>query len=129
MATNKDLQFENINNDKNIGKVYLAVTNTTPPRRVFVRYDGDINFTYFLNVDPDSFNGINDEARITYPNDFHSENETISFYEMSIPDNIAKKIQLYGTQYGGKKQTRKTKKTRKTKSHKSHKNNNKNKKK
>ena len=50
---------------------------------------------------------------------------------MSIPDNIAKMIQRYGTQYGygGKKQTRKTKKTRKTKSHKSHKNNNKNKKK
>jgi hypothetical protein len=46
-----------------------------------------------------------------------------------IPDNIAKMIQRFGTQYGGKKQTRKTKKTRKTKSHKSHKNNNKNKKK
>lgn len=127
MATNKGLQFENIkSNTENIDNVYLAVTNTTPPRKVFVRYDGNNNFTYFLNIDPNISININDEVQITYPTDFHSENETISFYEMPITDDVAKMIQRFGTQYAGKKQSRKTRKTRKTKSHK---NNNKNKKK
>jgi hypothetical protein len=98
------LQFVDISNTDNIGKVYLTVTNTIPPRKVFVRYDGDNRFTYF--------DLMGNDIAIIYPNDFHSLEETISFYEMPISDDIAKFIQSFGTQYGGKKQSKKNKKSK-----------------
>jgi hypothetical protein len=102
---------DNTDNTDNKGKVYLSVTNTIPPRKVFVRYDGDNRFTYF--------DLMGNDIAVTYPNDFHSPEETISFYEMPISDDIAKVIQRFGTQYGGKKQSKKqSKKNKKSKHHK-----------
>jgi hypothetical protein len=76
---------------KNSGKIYLAVTNTFPPRKIFVCYNNKNNFTYFSTS--------NNNIDVKYPDDFHSINETIQFYEINLPEEIVKYIQSYGSQY------------------------------
>ena len=85
------MNFNQINNYKNYGKIYLGITDTTPSRKIFIRYNNNNNFTYF------SIN--NNNIDVIYPGDFHSIDETIKFYEINLPEEIVKEIQEYGTQY------------------------------
>ena len=85
------MNFEQINNYKNYGKIYLGITNTNPIRKIFIRYNNNNNFTYF------SINHCNIDVK--YPDDFHATNESIQFYEINLPEEIVKEIQKYGTQY------------------------------
>ena len=87
------MNFQQLNNVNNNGKIYLAITDSknNSSRKVFVRYDGNNNFTYFSLV--------NVNIPVIYPIDFHNEHETIEFYEINLPEEIVKNIQNYGTQY------------------------------
>jgi len=86
------MNFNQINNIQNYGKVYLAVIDTNKqPRKVFVKYNNENNFLYFSLANLDIL--------VKYPKDFHDVNETIKFYEINLPDEIIKHIQKYGTQY------------------------------
>lgn len=93
------MNFHTLNNLNNYGKIYLAITDTkknlncikNASRKVFIRYDSSNKFTYF------SLNGSN--ILVIYPNDFHSKNETIAFYEINLPEEMVKNIKSYGTQY------------------------------
>jgi hypothetical protein len=70
---------------KNSGKIYLAVTNTFPPRKIFVCYNNKNNFTYFSTS--------NNNIDVKYPDDFYSINE------INLSEEIVKYIQSYGSQY------------------------------
>ena len=87
------MNFQQLNNVNNNGKIYLAIIDSkhTSNRKVFVRYDCNNNFTYFSL--------INSNIPVIYPIDFHDENETIAFYEINLPEEIVKNIQNFGTQY------------------------------
>ena len=87
------MNFQQLNNVNNNGKIYLAIIDSKHDsnRKVFVRYDGNNNFTYFSLV--------NSNIPVIYPKDFHNENETIAFYEINLPEEIFKNIQNFGTQY------------------------------
>lgn len=82
--------FEELDKER-IGQLYLAVTNTIPPRKTFLRYLGGHFFIYFAIT--------GSEIPIIYPDDVHSENETIDFYPIFLPEDCVKRIQDYGTQY------------------------------
>jgi len=85
------MNFQQINNHNNYGKIYLAINNITPYRKIFVTYNHDIIFTYF------SLNG--QDIPVIYPDDFHGVDESMFFYELKLHADVIKKIQSYGTQY------------------------------
>ena len=85
------MEFQQINNKNNYGKIYLATNNLIPCRKIFVVYNHDIIFTYF------SLNG--QDIPVLYPDDFHGLDDKMLFYELKLPTDVIKKIQSYGTQY------------------------------
>jgi len=85
------MNFQQINNQNNYGKIYLAINNITPYRRIFVTYNNDTIFTYFSL--------LGNEIQVIYPDDFHGSDDIMFFYELKLPDDVIKKIQSYGTQY------------------------------
>ena len=94
----------NFNELKN-GKIYLAVVSSpnSRSRKIFVQYNGDNNFLYY------ALDGT--EMPVSYPDDFHAENETIEFYEMNLPEvvihELNKEFQYGYPETGGKRKTHK----------------------
>jgi len=85
------MEFNKINYPINNGKIYLAISKSEPFRKIFVRYEQDIIFTYF------SIDG--EDIHVLYPDDFHRLDDIMLFYEINLPSELVKKIQSYGTQY------------------------------
>ena len=88
--------FQSIMNDENIGKCYLVVTKTTPPRKTFAQYNGSNKFLYISPLN----NAIYDQ-NIVFPHDFadNKHADDVCFYHIPLPPEMLRLIQDHGTQY------------------------------
>lgn len=107
---NKELHFRDIENPENIGKIYLVLINTTPPRKVFVQYRGDNNFIYF-RINGFELQRQMSDNDIIFPDSFAANGNDVSFVELKLPMEIFNKFFMYEPM-GGKRKTYKKRKTR-----------------
>jgi len=97
----KEIKFEDLT-ENDAGKIYLVLIDDDSPRKVFVRYNGGNNFSYFT-LD------AKNEVQIKFPEQFAADPNTVSFVKMNLPQEIINRFIKHGAYYGGKnKRTRKT---------------------
>jgi hypothetical protein len=90
----KEIKFTDLT-ENDAGKIYLVLIDDDSPRKVFVRYNGGNNFSYFT-LD------AKNEVQIKFPEQFAADPTTVSFVKMNLPSEIINRFIKHGAYYGGK---------------------------
>jgi hypothetical protein len=102
----KEIKFTDLT-ENDAGKIYLVLIDDDSPRKVFVRYNGGNNFSYFT-LD------AKNEVQIKFPEQFAADPNTVSFVKMNLPSEIINRFIKHGAYYGGKNKKTKRKTIRRT---------------
>ena len=100
----KEIKFTDLT-ENDAGKIYLVLIDDDSPRKVFVRYNGGNNFSYFT-LD------AKNEVQIKFPEQFAADQNNVSFVKMNLPQEIINRFIKHGAYYGGKNKRTKSRKTR-----------------
>jgi hypothetical protein len=103
----KEIKFTDLT-ENDAGKIYLVLIDDDSPRKVFVRYNGGNNFSYFT-LD------AKNEVQIKFPEQFAADPNTVSFVKMNLPQEIINRFIKHGVYYGGKNKKTKNHNNRRNK--------------
>ena len=94
----KEIRFSDLT-EGDAGNIFLVLIDDDSPRKVFVRYNGGNNFSYFT-LD------AKNEVQIKFPEQFAADANTVSFVKMNMPQEIINRFIKHGAYYGGKRNKR-----------------------